>query len=42
MAAISQVIFSNGFSLMKNFYFEKKKSLKMVPESPIDNNLALV
>ena len=41
MAAISQTVFSDAFSWMKNLYFDKI-SLKFVSKGPIDNNPALV
>ena len=42
MAAISQTIFSDAFSLNEKFCILIKISLKFVPKASIDNNLALV
>ena len=42
MAAISQMIFSDAFSVNENFCISIKISLKFVSKGPIDNNPALV
>ena len=42
MAAISQTIFSDAFSWMKNFCILNIFSLKFVSKDPIDNNPAMV
>ena len=42
MAAISQTIFSDAFSWMKSFEFQKQNPLVCVPKGPIENYPALV
>ena len=42
MAANSQTIFSDAFSLIKKFCISIKISLKFVSKGPIDNKPALV
>ena len=42
MAAISQTICPDAFFINENVYVFIKNSLKFVPKSSIDNNLALV
>ena len=42
IASVSQTIFSNAFSWMKNFVFFVLISLKFVPKGPIDNKSVLV